>query len=183
MIQEIWKPVVNFEGLYEVSSYGNIRTLARKITDAKKTYIRKAQNLKATKGSRGYYRIKLYNGNGFKDTSIHKEVALAFIPNPENKPYINHINGVKTDNRVENLEWCTHSENVKHAYAGGLKKQSSYCGEGNSSAKLIVEQVIAIREEYKQGNTSYNELARKYGVKPNTIGYIITKKTWKYVAI
>ena len=173
---EVWKKIQGFEN-YEISSLGRIKVNLkfRKYRD----YQSKILNPSLDKD--GYLRTALTKEGKKYMKPIHRLVALNFITNTNKKPCVNHKNGIKTDNRIENLEWCTHSENVKHAYASGLKKKSSYCGEGNSSSKVTEEQVIAMREEFKQGNISYKELAIKYGVKQNTIGYIITKKTWKYV--
>jgi len=114
--QEIWKPVVGFEGIYEISSFGNIR----KISATK--FERKSVGNLVPYLNKFYLRIYLTGGGGkFRHAKIHRLVAEAFIPNPENKPQVNHINCIKTDNRVENLEWATNSDNQLHAYANGLQ--------------------------------------------------------------
>ena len=108
---EQWKPIKGYEELYEISSYGNICI---------KT---KEKKFKLNKNSRGYIVITFTKNKIQKSYSVHRLVAEAFIPNPENKPQVNHINGDKTDNRVENLEWCTGSENMKHCYKNNLQKK------------------------------------------------------------
>lgn len=104
---EQWKKIVGYEN-YEVSNIGRVR-------NSKTMYILKPQK------KEGYNRIGLYN----KKFLVHRLVAQAFIPNHENKPCVNHINGVRDDNIVENLEWCTISENNKHMYTLGYKRTFS----------------------------------------------------------
>lgn len=114
----------------------------------------------------------LING---RDRSYHRIIAECFIPNPFNKPDINHINGIKTDNRVKNLEWCTRSENVIHAYRTGLGK--SVIGINNHNSKLNDDLVRYIR---KSNKTNY-KLAKELGVDPSTIRDVRIKKIWRHV--
>jgi hypothetical protein len=118
-----------------------------------------------------YLRIDLNN----KTFTIHRLVAEAFIPNPDNKSQVNHINGIKTDNRVENLEWVTQSENIRHAIKIGIKKPS--LGENNGASKLKVNQILEIRNSC----LSSRKLALIYGVDKSIILDVKNKKTWKHV--
>ena len=113
MNSEIWKPIKGYEGKYEISNKGNVMSLSYHQTG-------KPKLLAQFPDKKGYLQVDLKK----KYIKVHRIVAETFIPNPENKPQINHIDGNKSNNSVENLEWCTQSENQKHAYKNGLKPKS-----------------------------------------------------------
>lgn len=121
MIAEYWVAVPGFEGLYEISNHSNIRSLDR-ITVSSKGVNRKFKGITRARTlyNNGYYAARICKNGTVKTAFIHRLMAEIFIPNPENKPQVNHINGVKTDNRIENLEWVTCQENIQHAYDTGL---------------------------------------------------------------
>ena len=108
---EIWKPVKGYEGLYEVSNMGNVRSLDRHSMWGNRYCLFKGKPMKTFPNSYGYLKTNLYKNGQLKQYSVHRLVADAFIPNPNNLPCIDHINTIKTDNRVENLRWCTNKEN------------------------------------------------------------------------
>lgn len=140
---EIWKDIKNYEGLYQVSNLGNVRSLDRirkqfnhnGIATVKyKGRILKKQLQKRT----GYRTVTLYDNNrNGKIKSIHRLVAETFLDNPNNYPVVNHKDGNKLNNNVDNLEWCTVSHNVKHAYNIGLAKIKKLYGKENPKARKV----------------------------------------------
>lgn len=118
--KEEWKDVEGYKELYQVSNLGRIKSVSfrNKMVERRK----RDRILKLYDNKNGYQYVSLCKNNIKKSVRVHKLVACAFVPNPENKPQINHINGVKNDNRAENLEWCSQSENQIHAYRLGLQK-------------------------------------------------------------
>lgn len=125
-IEEIWKPVVGYEGIYEVSSLGRIKSCERTLirSNGRKTKF-PDKLMKPSINHKGYEIIDLRNKGSRQGGFVHRLVGKAFIENPHNKEQINHKNGVKTDNRVENLEWVTNQENMKHAYKNGIRNNDS----------------------------------------------------------
>jgi len=121
-MKEIYKDIKGYEGSYQVSNVGNVKSLKFNREKILKKGI-----------SKGYELVVLYNGTkkNKKTMKVHRLVAEAFIPNPEDKPEVNHIFGIKNDNRVSELEWATSSENVQHSFDMGLKKP--VCGKANYS--------------------------------------------------
>lgn len=126
------------------------------------------------------YPIAVLNGRRkARYPRIHNLVAQAFIPNPEGKPEINHKNGIKTDNRVGNLEWCTRRENVLHSYRVGLRKAP--VGEDCPLATLTEELVLQLRAEYKKKEFGYRKMAEKFGINQVTIRHVILRHCWKHI--
>lgn len=122
---EEWKPIIGWDN-YEISSFGRVKSLKREITENRGSRI-KADFIKSLRlNHKGYYRTTFYkiiDGKEFnKQSFIHRLVAIHFIPNPLNKPEVNHIKGIKTDNFFRVLEWATSHENTNHAYQTGLKR-------------------------------------------------------------
>ena len=117
-MQEIWKDIVGFEGLYQISDKGNVRSLDRiiKLYNGGQ-YKRKGKTLQPLLSKDKYYQIHLLKNGVAKTIKIHRLVATAFIPNPNHFAEVNHKNEIKTDNRVENLEWCTQEYNKRYGTA------------------------------------------------------------------
>jgi hypothetical protein len=149
-MKEIWKAVVGYENYYEISDLGNVRSLERIITYETKTKlgkviirndIKKAKNLGIRLGNVGYY-ITDFQVNSIKQTvTIHRLLAEAFIPNPENKATVNHKDGIKTNIAISNLEWATFSENNKHAVDNGLRESpwTGKFGADNPKSKPVIQ--------------------------------------------
>ena len=173
-----WKPVSGYEGLYEVSDGGQIKALCRRV-DSGKCHREWAEHLLCTAmDSRGYLRTNLAKGGSNRTVKVHRLVAEAFIPNPDNLPQVNHKDGNKTNNAVWNLEWCDQSHNVKHAFASGLNSNS---GEKNPAHKLTAADVEFIRNNYTPRHPEFGTtaLGKRFGVHRKTISRIITGEHWK----
>lgn len=143
-MDRIWKNIVGYEGAYQISNYGEIKSLERVLpSDGLHVKCHRPERmLNPAKDRAGYLRVKFARaGVKSKTFSVHRLVAMYFISNPENKPEVNHKNGIKSDNRAVNLEWATRSENQSHAYATGLKNpsKSTRGGKWNSRSKPVLQ--------------------------------------------
>lgn len=112
---EIWLPVSDFEGLYEISNIGRVRSVNKQVFNGFAYYERKGHVLAPHLRPNGYYSAMLYKDGKYKCFAVHRLVALAFLPNPENKPFIDHIDGNPQNNKLENLRWCTQKENMANS--------------------------------------------------------------------
>ncbi|NCD01333.1 hypothetical protein EOL94_04560 [bacterium] len=153
--KEVWKNIIGYKNIYQVSNKGRIKSLK----------FGQENIMKLKKWKNGYMRIDLCKNGKKKYCLVHRLVAQAFIQNPENKPCTNHINGIKSDNRVENLEWATKSENAIHAYKTGLCKR--YYGKDHWMSKTVDQYTlnfVFIREF-----AGVNEAMRKTGISTGNI--------------
>lgn len=176
MIEEIWKDIDGFEGLYKVSNLGQIKSLQRVHVPIDR--ILRARFRANGKGYGGVQLAKI----GQKDNSqqVHRLVAIAFIPNPENKRCVNHKDGDKHNNTVPNLEWVTYKENMIHAVKTGLFVVTSEQrrGTNNGRAKISEDQVREIRIS----NKTFVALGKQFNLNRQTISSIKKHKLWKHVA-
>lgn len=162
MGKEIWKDIQNYEGMYRISNYGNIKSLKRK------------HLLKSSTSPKGYSLVGLCKTGKPKTFRLSRLVGKHFIPNPENKPQINHIDGVKANNNVKNLEWATAQENTRHALKTGLQKRAP-------NAKITQEQVECIRFLAQTGKISNIAIAKIYKVKQQLVSRVKNRVTWKLI--
>lgn len=162
------KDVDGFEGRYAVSKEGRIWSYPK---PGRNGHSGKWLNGSSDKDGYREVRLNSYAGAPAQHRKIHRVVANAYIPNPMNLPHVNHINGLKTDNRVENLEWTTHAENMSHARLNNLATKP----ENARHTKLNWKAVVAIRFS----DESPKSLATKYNVSEATISRVLAHKIWK----
>lgn len=168
--KEIWKDIKGWEGTYQVSNRGRVKSFTRSVSFIRlgkmQTFIVKGRIMKPTTNWAGY-KLVTFNRSGY---AIHRLVAQAFISNINNKPQINHKDSKRGNNHVNNLEWVTPLENMKHASING-----------RLSHKLTDNQVREIRAMYKKGKFGCWRISLLYGVNQKTIYNIIVRKRRKYV--
>ena len=170
MKNELWKAVPGFEGEYEVSNQGRLKSYK----SGKETI------LKTTPDPRGY-RPVLLSGKTKKRYWLHRLVAEVWIPNPKNRVEVNHKNGDKKDCRVENLEWVSRSQNIRHAYESGLMPTTWQPGSRNHNAKFTDDQVREIRRLYEEREKSQKDIALAYNTTIITIHRMLRRKSYAHV--
>jgi len=184
-MEEIWKDIEGFPG-YQVSNKSRVKSLGRervKIYEGKYNGKEVIQNYKERiltprLGNKGYLGVHLYN-NGMKTFSLHRLVALAFIPNPSGERTINHIDGNKLNNDLSNLEWMSVKENLQHAHSNGLINHS--IGEDHYISKLSEDDVRSIRKYSNEFKVSQKLLGKMYCVSAGSIQNIVERTTWKHI--
>lgn len=184
-MKEIWKPVEGYEGLYEVSNTGKVKSLKRTVksyNDWDRTFNEKILTLHSSKITKRHpkpmYHVELWKDNKRQVKMIHRLVAETFIPNPDGKPQVNHKDGNRMNNSVENLEWCTCSENSNHAYKTGLSKPKG-CkpirGINKKTGAVVEYQSIEEAARELKGNADAIRACLK-GRSASSCGF-----RWKYI--
>jgi len=176
-MEEVWKDIPKARGKYQISNKGRVRSLFDRHQNKRSSPIIMKKNV-----------INNYNHVGIhiktrkcKQIKVGRTVAKAFIPNRENKPCVNHKDGNKINDCVDNLEWCTHKENMIHAVENGLLTHDHTTGENNYNAKLTENDVLDIRNAYKLGCFTQQEIADAYDMPAPAISRIINKKRWSHI--
>ncbi len=179
---EIWKDVVGYEGLYEVSSHGRVKSVAR-------VYQSPEDGFNWTKETTNSIKALRVKKNGRIDTAlikdgkliqryVHRLVAEAFIPNPDNKPCVNHIDNDPSNNKVSNLEWCTYKENTQHSFNQGRGFWQRQWGENNVSAKISLSDVLFIRAF--ASSMTRRQIADYLSISIKEVGRIQRKDRWNF---
>lgn len=168
--KEIWREVKGYEGYYEVSNLGNVRALERIVCDGR---MRPAKSVTKRKDNLGYFHVGLNKNRKETTIRIQRLVAQAFIPNPENKPYLDHINTIRTDNRVDNLRWVTPKENYHNKLS---RKKSEYTIKMNAFRGRINNGSRSVLEYNLNGNfikewISISRLMESTNIKSNSLIY------------
>ena len=167
-MKEVWKDIAGYDGFYMVSNTGKVMSVGGRCGTSRNPLM-----LKQSANHDGYLKVRLlYNG---KDVTakVHRLVAEAFIENSDGKETVNHKDGNKQNNHVDNLEWADRSEQMYHAYRYGLKPRMN--GEKCPAAKLTNEQAQEIRRLYKRNSKEFGTVAlgRKYGITNAAVGRIV----------
>jgi hypothetical protein len=168
-MKEQWKYIEGYDKDYEISSHGRVKSNKR----GKTIY------MALNPDGRGYLCVTLSMNGDSKYWRVHKLVSNHFIPNPDNKKTINHIDGNKKNNHVDNLEWASYAENIQHAFKNGLNK--AHYGESHGRTPFTENDVLDIRNAYRLGCFSQQDIADAYGVSDVAINNILNRKSWRHI--
>ena len=175
-MEEVWKDIEDFEGLYQVSNLGRVKSLVR-------PYRRTEKILTPTDNGKGYLIVGLRIHGSVKGLLVHRLVMQAFEPlDSAAEMSVNHKDFNTHNNKLENLEWCTHLENNQHFWReGGHIDLSKVTGSNHHLSNLTEEDVLNIRAMHATGNYSVHGLAKVLGMPESTVRCIVKRKTWKHI--
>ncbi len=180
---EIWKPILNYENEYEISNLGRVKSKARPCKGrqpVKEIYMKQQESRNTSQtGDSYYYVVDLYKNKKRKHMKVHRLIAEAFIPNPNNLPHINHINFNTLDNSLENLEWITPKGNSQHSLVHGRLRPPKLKGEDSPSSKLKESDVIFIRKNYTIKDIA--KISKIYGMSRAGMYHVLKRECWKHV--
>ena len=178
--EEIWRDVVGYEGLYKVSDMGRVKNVPRtfKMKDGRNNTIKKEVLMKFKVDKDGYFKLGLRKEGKQRHFFVHRLVAQAFVNNPNFKPQVNHIDGIKNNNSVSNLEWVTHQENRTHAAENGLVPDQ--WGRKNPNVKLTELEVLLIKELRNKGLTLLR-ISEIVGTSVSNVKNITYGYTWEWL--
>jgi predicted XRE-type DNA-binding protein len=177
-MKEIWKYIPSLKGFYMASNLGRLKRLERQVVYPKGgVRVFPDLILKSTVNPMGYVSVYISIEKSRRVYMTHRLVGEAFLDNPENKPYINHKNSIRNDNRIENLEWCTAAENNQHAFDHGFGNVKS--GEGNHFSKIKAEEVKKIYTMSIKGDMMQKDIASMFSITRSHVSSIKLKKAWK----
>lgn len=178
-MSEIWIDIENLVGFFQVSNLGRVQSLPRMAYSrwGEGTYTVKGKIIKQFPDRDGYLRVVLWKDGVCTNFQVHVLVAKAFIPNPENKPQVNHKDTIKSHCWSENLEWSTAQEYMNHSILNGLTAK----GEGHGNSKLAEADILRIRKMYKSGGFTQKQLARENGVTQTAVKKIVNRETWTHL--
>ncbi len=177
--EEIWVDIKGYEGFYQISNWGKVRSLDRLVVQkARKPRFWKGRLCAFNKINHKYHGLILYKNQIYKHVTVHRLVAQHFIPNPDNLPVVNHLDNNGFNNHVSNLEWTTVMGNTQHAMDIGALKLK---GEDNPMAKYDKALVLKIREMYDVEKIRICNIARQLDLPTKYIDLIVHRKRWKHV--
>lgn len=177
-MEETWRDIAGYEGMYQVSNLGRVRSLDRTDKRGRKW---SGKVLAPIKTKLGYLHIHLLSDGKPETAKIHRLVAESFIPNPDNLPEINHKDENKANNVVTNLEWCDRRYNTTYGKFTHEYISNRVSGENNGRSKIKKKEAEEIRRLYVRGSRDFNitKLAEAYGLCPSQIGNIVRGESWK----